>query len=133
MSDTATTAKRSLYEPEGFPVSTLKYKWFKPKLGPIRRERTSGVFPSPKEIRHAGGMSAIHCDHRQIDMFVARCPEEKSWKDHCTVPALCIGNILRIKDPSLARHASLVLSLAPKVFVARWCPLRRETSDVAVG
>jgi hypothetical protein len=50
IAETATEANRSLYDPVGLIDSSLKNSWGKPASGPMRRERTSGVFPSPIEI-----------------------------------------------------------------------------------
>src|SRR5438128_410412 len=64
--ETAAAAKRSLYEPDGLTVSSLKYRSFKPADGPIERERSSGVFPSPRLMRAASGTGSIPSAQRQM-------------------------------------------------------------------
>src|SRR5438094_10358635 len=64
--ETAAAAKRSLYEPVGLTVSSLKYKSFRPADGPIERERISGVLPSPRLRRAASGTRSIQSAQRQM-------------------------------------------------------------------
>src|SRR5436305_8144815 len=64
--ETAAAAKRSLYEPDGLTVSSLKNRFFRPADGPIERERISGVLPSPKLRRAASGTGSIQSAQRQM-------------------------------------------------------------------
>src|SRR5215470_4746985 len=64
--DTAAAAKRSLYEPEGLTVSSLKYRFFKPAAGPMERDWISGVLPSPSVRRAAAGTGSIQSAQRQM-------------------------------------------------------------------
>jgi hypothetical protein len=71
MSETAAAAKRSLYEPVGLMNSSLNDKFAMPAAGPMRREGTSGVSPSPRVKRASGGTADWSWGHRQMDMVIA--------------------------------------------------------------
>src|SRR5690349_10488904 len=71
MSATAAAAKRSLYEPVGLLPSSLKNSSVAPAAGPMRRERTSGVSPSPSVMRHASGARENRSAQRQMLMGTA--------------------------------------------------------------
>src|SRR5579871_6961631 len=75
-SETATTPKRSLYEPDGFVVSSLKYSSGMPALGPIERDLRSGVFPSPNVTRADTGIGGNISVQRQ--MLIA--PSPSCWR-----------------------------------------------------
>src|SRR5215831_15836613 len=64
--ETAAAAKRSLYEPDGLTVSSLKYRFLRPAEGPIERERIRGVLPSPRLMRSAAGTGSIQSAQRQM-------------------------------------------------------------------
>ena len=66
--ETATTAKRSLYDPLGLPHSSLKKSLPMPACGPIATDSTRGVFPSPSVIRVAAGTGAIRSANRHTLM-----------------------------------------------------------------
>ena len=70
MSEMAAQAKRSLYEPLGFVNSNLKKRFFRPTDGPMRRDRTMGVFPSPSVMRAVIGTGSSHFENRQIPEFM---------------------------------------------------------------
>src|SRR5262249_52966641 len=64
--ETAAAAKRSLYEPDGLTDSSLKYRFFRPTDGPIERDRSSGVSPSPRLMRATSGTGSKSSAQRQM-------------------------------------------------------------------
>ena len=95
MCEMATAAKRSLYEPLGFPSSNLKYRFFIPTAGPIRLDRTSGVSPSPSEIRVVSGTGSIRSAHRQILMLISHSDRST---DQCCPVLLSLPTIGPVRD-----------------------------------
>src|SRR5690606_28334152 len=76
--DTASAAKRSLYEPVGLRFSSLKYKLSRPRVGPIWRDFTKGVCPSPRVIRARWSTSGSHSRYVHIP-FKTRWEIEVSY------------------------------------------------------
>src|SRR5262245_61111828 len=70
MCEIAAAAKRSLYDPVGLTYSSLKYSFSSPSRAPSRRDRTSGVPPSPSDSRASGGTATIRSAKRQMLMPV---------------------------------------------------------------
>src|SRR5262245_60057354 len=66
MCETAAAANRSLYDAVGLANSSLKYRCASPTDGPMRRERTSGVFPSPRVMRACSGTKSSLSAQRQM-------------------------------------------------------------------
>ena len=59
-------AMHFVYEPDGLVISSLKYRFSNPRAGPMARDFTTGVFPSPREIRASDATALILLAHRQI-------------------------------------------------------------------
>ena len=63
---TATTMPRSLNEPVGLQLSSLKYSSSMPRDGPMCCERTSGVLPSPRLMRGVASVSGRNSAYRSM-------------------------------------------------------------------
>ena len=72
MSEITANAKRSLYDPDALPVSSLKNRLFRPDAGPMLSDRTTAVSPSPTVIRAASGIGSIMFAQRQILIGTSR-------------------------------------------------------------
>src|SRR5262245_994467 len=81
MCETATAANRSLYDAVGLANSSLKYRCASPTDGPMRRERTSGVFPSPSVIRACSGTKSSHFSQRQM-LIETLVPTSRKQANH---------------------------------------------------